>query len=69
MILVEYAMGGWDIFCAICGGPVDDSQYEWEIFDEQPLDVQKSLRILEHEDRAWLKKFRCIGENPDSADR
>lgn len=59
-------MGGWDIFCAICGGPFSGCEYEQENFDEQPKDVQQSLRILRHEDTAWVKKFRCIGENSES---
>lgn len=39
---------------------------EEENFDEHSEDVQQSLRILRHEDTAWVKKFRCIGEDFDS---
>lgn len=60
-------MGGWDIFCAICGGPTTWVPEDQEEIDEHPEDVQKSIAILQHEDVQWLNKFRCIGENSDSA--
>ncbi|KAH8705613.1 hypothetical protein BGW36DRAFT_435497 [Talaromyces proteolyticus] len=58
-------MGSFDIFCAICGATV-----RW--FDQDMLsnneteEEQKSFKLLEHEETAWINEFRCISENPNS---
>ncbi|VUC33095.1 unnamed protein product [Clonostachys rosea] len=59
-------MGGWDVYCALCGGPLrnlywdaDDSPhtaYDPEIF---PNEADPGLE--------WLRDLRLIGENPDTA--
>ncbi|KAF7550314.1 hypothetical protein G7Z17_g5812 [Cylindrodendrum hubeiense] len=58
-------MGGWDVFCAICGGPLGelhwgqgkDAEYGYE------PDV---LESPEDPELAWVKDIRLIGENPET---
>lgn len=59
-------MGGYDVYCAVCGGPLGnivsderpDLYEDDEIYDRDILDPSKA---------AWLDRVRVMGENPDVA--
>lgn len=59
-------MGGYDVYCAICGGPLGNS-----LTDDLPPDLYDEDEIYDRnivtpETAQWLDRTRVIGENPDS---
>ncbi|OQE12775.1 hypothetical protein PENFLA_c063G07543 [Penicillium flavigenum] len=56
-------MGGWAIFCAICGGPFSSQvDMDCEGTDERAY----RFDILEDCNLEWLDKLRALGMNPDA---
>lgn len=60
-------MGSWDVYCAICGATVQWTGVSPEELKDMAEDDRQSAVILQKEKTDWLNRFRCIGENPDSA--
>ncbi|KAH7137014.1 hypothetical protein B0J13DRAFT_560401 [Dactylonectria estremocensis] len=56
-------MGGWDVYCALCGGPLG-SVY-WEPEEEDVYDPGV-LENCDDPELAWLSDIRIIGEDPES---
>jgi hypothetical protein len=52
-------MGGYDVFCAICGAAL--KQTIWEEQDEEMYDPS----VLNN-DTSWMEDVRIISENPDA---
>ncbi|KAL2858432.1 hypothetical protein BJY01DRAFT_22 [Aspergillus pseudoustus] len=56
-------MGGWAIFCAICGGPFSSQvDMDCEGTDERAY----RFDVLEDCNLDWLDKLRALGINPDA---
>jgi hypothetical protein len=56
-------MGGWAIFCAICGGPFSSQvDMDCEGTDERAY----RFDILEDCNLEWLDELRALGMNPDA---
>ncbi|KAL6230961.1 hypothetical protein BDW75DRAFT_248250 [Aspergillus navahoensis] len=56
-------MGGWAIFCAICGGPFSSQvDMDYEGADERAyrFDILKDCSL------EWLDELRALGANPDA---
>jgi hypothetical protein len=57
-------MGGAEVYCAICGGPV--SVPFWEDGDEEEYTYDLTVVQEDRLDLEWLKDVRVIGEDPAS---
>jgi hypothetical protein len=55
-------MGGWDVYCAICGGPTSTPHWEQDSEDEYSYDSSVIRRPGEGE-FGWLDDIRIIGDN------
>ncbi|VUC23465.1 unnamed protein product [Clonostachys rosea] len=58
-------MGGWDYYCALCGGPFGVVYWDSEDDDDYKYDPDV-LRDPDDPQLAWLQDNRIIGENPSS---
>jgi hypothetical protein len=58
-------MGGWDYYCALCGGPFGVVYWDSEDDDDYKYDPDV-LRDPDDPQLAWLQDNRIIGENPAS---
>ncbi|KAL3462676.1 hypothetical protein BJX64DRAFT_137540 [Aspergillus heterothallicus] len=56
-------MGGWEIFCAICGGPFS-SQVDMDC--EGTDEMAYRYDVLEDCNLDWLNKLQALGINPDA---
>lgn len=59
-------MGGWDVYCAICGGPMSQVYWEQEGEDDKYIYDANIFRNPEDPALDWLSDCRVIGENRDS---
>lgn len=59
-------MGGWDVYCALCGGPI--RRVRWDA-DDSPHAAYDREVFANSEDPGleWLEDIRLIGENPFTA--
>ncbi|CAG9977816.1 unnamed protein product [Clonostachys byssicola] len=59
-------MGGWDVYCALCGGPI---RRIWWDADDSPHAAYDREVFANSEDPGleWLEDIRLIGENPATA--
>ncbi|CAH0024723.1 unnamed protein product [Clonostachys rhizophaga] len=57
-------MGGAEVYCAICGGPVNVPF--WEDGDEEEYTYDLTVVQEDRLDLEWLKDVRVIGEDPAS---
>lgn len=55
-------MGGYDVYCAVCGGPLRRVIFDHDAEDEDGFDRSVANRTT----TAWLERVRIIGENPHS---
>lgn len=58
------SMGGAEVYCAICGGPVNVPY--WEDGDEEEYTYDLTVVQEDRLDLEWLKDVRVIGEDPAS---
>lgn len=58
-------MGGYDVYCAICGGPfgVIAGDQEYEYLDD---DEKFNRDIVNPTTTEWTHHARVMGENPNS---
>ncbi|CAG9950035.1 unnamed protein product [Clonostachys rosea f. rosea IK726] len=59
-------MGGWDVYCALCGGPI--RRVWWDADDSPTLRTTEKCSLIATI-RAWsgFEDIRLIGENPATA--
>ncbi|CAG9946713.1 unnamed protein product [Clonostachys rosea f. rosea IK726] len=59
-------MGGWDVYCALCGGPI---RRVWWDADDSPHAAYDREVFANSDDPGleWLEDIRLIGENPATA--
>lgn len=57
-------MGGWDFYCALCGGPLE--KVYWDEREEEEDNIYDPA-IISHEDEKmdWLANVRAIMSRPD----
>lgn len=55
-------MGGWDVYCAICGSPFTNNL---SIDSDDETDQTYSGEVIGDSDLDWLKVLRGLGINPD----
>ncbi|CAH0054221.1 unnamed protein product [Clonostachys solani] len=59
-------MGGWDVYCALCGGPI--SRISWDADDSPDTAYDREVFADSTDpDLDWLQDCRLIGENPATA--
>ncbi|KAH7125826.1 hypothetical protein EDB81DRAFT_810021 [Dactylonectria macrodidyma] len=56
-------MGGWHVYCALCGGPLGPVYWEPEEEDQYDPSV---LENVDDPELRWLRDIRIIGEDPES---
>lgn len=57
-------MGGYDLHCAICGGPSHQPYWNPEDDDGEP-EYQYDPDLIAREETQWMGDVRLLGENPD----